>query len=79
MHPLGYRGMLVIVVVCGHHSWIGLPLASFLWKLACCLQIPRKLVFKKEAFSSVPAQEPLDPLPYLLGVLSKMNLPSIYE
>jgi hypothetical protein len=54
--PLGYHAMLVSVLVHRYYSWVGLFIASIIWKCAWHLLVPGKLVLREEIFRSVPAQ-----------------------
>lgn len=56
LQPWGDDIMLVIVVH-GHHSWVGLMVACLLCKPVWC-----PLVLTVDGFRSVPAQGPLDPV-----------------
>lgn len=62
--------MLVLDTVRRYHSSVGLLLVALLWKLARHLLVPEKVVFRDEAFGSVPAQGLLGPVSEVHGAFS---------
>lgn len=75
--PLGLLHMTVDVVHRNHH-WVGLLVASCLWKHAWCLLIPWNLVVRGRAFGLVQGQGPWALFPKCM-MFSNRNLSSSSE
>lgn len=73
-HPQDFFAILVIAVVQRCPSWVGLLVASFLWKLTECFPVPQKLVLREDAFKTVPAQGPLGPVSDVHSIFSNRDL-----
>ena len=69
--------MLVLDTTHRYHGWVGLLFLAFLWKLAWHLLVPEKVVFREEAFRSVPAQGPLGPVSEVQGAFSNRDITPI--
>ena len=74
-----YCALLVVDVVQRHHSWVGLLVAFLLWKTSWHLLVPWKLVLRKGAWKSVPAQETLGLVSEVHSVFSNWDLSSTSE
>lgn len=59
-----------------HHSWIGLLVASFFWKIARFVLEPWNLVLSEKAFKSVQGQRSLDFASEVCGVFNNKELSS---
>lgn len=59
------------------HSWIGLLIASLIWEIAWCVQVPLKLVLREETFRSVQTQKSQRSASEVHSVFSNKNLPYI--
>lgn len=72
---LATTGLLYYVITVIHrgHSWVGLLVASLLWKLAWYLLLLWKLVLKKEAFMSILSQETLGHISEVHGIFNNWD------
>ena len=66
---------MVLDVVGRFHSWAGMLVASFFWKLSCCLLVSGKLIPSEEVVTSVQAEEYLGPNYEVHGVFNNRDLP----
>lgn len=62
-------------MICRNHNWVGLLVASLLWKHTWDLLVPQEIVLREEAFKSVAAWEPVVPVSEVYGFFSNRDLP----
>lgn len=58
-----------------YHSWIGLLVASLIWEIAWCVQVPLKLVLREETFRSVQTQKSQGSASEVHSVFTNKDLP----
>ena len=67
--------ILVLIVIHKYHSWVGLLVASLLWKLVRVPFSTMKTGPRGVGFMSVSVLEPLGPASEVHGVFSNRDLP----
>lgn len=80
LQPEDYLSIVFVVVGLRHHSWIGLLVDFFPWKLSWGCLVPLKLDFREAEFRSVVPQRSLGPKSEVHGVWGRVSMSnSLFE